>query len=460
MTASVTEQLAEWIVKAQYEDVPDPGALRVKERFIDSLGVQFAGLSVSTGQIISQWVRAQGAREESSLVGAGFKSTASLTTLANATAGHALEFDDIALFSGHYANPLTAAALAVGEKLGASGREVILAWQVGYEVIYQTAKPCMDGSRNTLLWRGWFNQGFQPVLGVAALTAKLLGLDVTQTRMALGNAASAMAGVMKNRGSDTKSFSAGSAAMHGVIAAELISLGFTANEDIIDGDDGVARLLGLEVGDPQKVLQGLGEWEMATRGSAMRLHASCGAGHWAQDALQKIVRRRPVDPADIDSITVSLPAFLTQMVPYHDPKTGLEAKYSIEYDLAAIALDGRAGVYQYTDEAVQRPEAREMMSKVHCVLEEGDMTSMKLGSRVDLKLKSGEVLDETVTLSHGRPEDPLTDDELIGKFHECAQALVPQRRREEIIDLCWQLDALDDVSELADAVGAATTSDH
>jgi 2-methylcitrate dehydratase PrpD len=460
VTASVTEQLAEWIVKAQYEDVPDPGALRVKERFIDSLGVQFAGLSVSTGQIISQWVRAQGAKEESSLVGAGFKSTASLTTLANATAGHALEFDDIALFSGHYANPLTAAALAVGEKLGASGREVILAWLVGYEVICQTAKPCMDGARNTLLWRGWFNQGFQPVLGVAALTAKLMGLDVTQTRMALGNAASAMAGVMKNRGSDTKSFSAGSAAMHGVIAAELISLGFTANENIIDGDDGVARLLGLDVGDPQKVLQGLGDWEMATRGSTMRLHASCGAGHWGQDALQKIVRRRPIDPADIDSITVSLPAFLTEMLPYHDPKTGLEGKYSIEYDMAAIALDGRAGMYQYTDEAVQRPEAREIMSRVRYVPIDGDITSVKLESRVELKLKSGEALDETVTHSHGRPEDPLTDDELLGKFHECAQALVPLGQREQIIDLCWRLDALDDVSELADAVGATATTDR
>ena len=178
MTASVTEQLAEWIVKARYDDVPEVGSRRVEERFIDSLGVQFAGMSVSTGQIITKWVRAQGATPESSVVGGGFKTTASLATLANATAGHALEFDDIATFSGHYANPLTAAALAVGEKLGASGRDVILAWLVGYEVICQTAKPCMDGPRNTLLWRGWFNQGFQPVLGVAALTAKLLGLDV------------------------------------------------------------------------------------------------------------------------------------------------------------------------------------------------------------------------------------------------------------------------------------------
>jgi 2-methylcitrate dehydratase PrpD len=456
LTDSVTAQLAEWIVKAQYEDVPEPGAYRVKERFIDSLGVQFAGLSVSTGRIITEWVRAQEARAESSVVGSGFRSTASLATLANATAGHALEFDDIALFSGHYANPLTAAALAVGEKTGAGGREVILAWLVGYEVICQTAKPCMDGPRNTLLWRGWFNQGFQPVLGVAALTSKLMGLDVTQTRMALGNAASAMAGVMKNRGSDTKSFTAGNAAMHGVIAAELVSLGFTANDDILDGDNGVARMMGLDVGDPQKVLDGLGRWEMATRGSTMRLHASCGAAHWGQDALQNIVRRRPTDPDEIDSITVSLPAFLMEMMPYHDPQTGLEGKYSIEYDLAAIALDGTAGMYQYTDEAVQRPLARQLMKRVQYLPVEGDLGNVKLESRVELKLKSGEVLDETVSLSHGRPEDPLTEAELLGKFHECASALVPEKQRDEIVDLCWRLDALDDVGELADAVGAPT----
>ena len=173
--------------------------------------------------------------------------------------------------------------------------------------------------------------------------------------------------------------------------------------------------------------------------------------------LQKIVRRQPIDPSEIDSITVSFPAFLTEMMPYHDPKTGLEGKYSIEYDLAAIALDGRAGMYQYTDEAVQRPEAREIMSRVSSIPVDGDIGNVKLESRVELTLKSGEAFDETVTLSHGRPEDPLTDDELLGKFHECAEALVPLKEREQIIDLCWRLDALDDVSELAEAVGAATT---
>jgi 2-methylcitrate dehydratase PrpD len=454
MSSSVTGQLAEWIVKAQYDEIPDNGSRRVSERYIDSLGVQCAGTSVSAGQLIATWVRAQGAKPEAAVVGGGFKTTASLATLANATAGHALEFDDIAPFSGHYANPLTAATLAVGEKLGSSGRDVILAWMVGWEVIRQTAKPCMDGSRNTLLWRGWFNQGFQPALGVAALAAKLMGLDVTQTRMALGNAASAMGGILKNRGSDTKSFTAGNAAMHGVMAAELAALGFTANEDIIDGDDGVIRMMGLEVGDPEKVLDGLGAWDMATTGSTIRLHASCGAGHWGQDALQKIIQRRPATPEEIDSIVVYMPAFLMDMLPYHTPQTGLEGKYSIEYDLAAIALDGRAGMYQYTDEAVRRPAAQELMKRVSYMPVPGQAGQFKLESRVVLKLKDGTEFEETANQSHGGPADPLSEEELTGKFHECAQAVLPETKRNQLIDLCWRLDSLESVREIADLAGS------
>ena len=453
MSESVTQQLAEWIVAARYDDIPDISSRRVGERFIDSLGVQFAGMSVQTGRIITEWVRAQGGTPESTVLGADFKTTAALATLVNATAGHALEFDDIATFSGHYANPLTAATLAVGEKVRCSGRDAILAWMVGWEVIRQTAMPCMDGPRNTLLWRGWFNQGFQPALGVAALTAKLLGLNVSQTRMALANAASSMGGVLKNRGSDTKSFTAGNAAMHGVMAAELAALGFTGNEDILDGDDGVIRMMGLEVGDPEKVLNGLGEWDMATRGSTLRLHASCGAGHWAQDALQRIVRRRPTNPEEIVSITVYLPAFLMDMMPYHSPQTGLEGKYSIEYDLAAIALDGRAGMASYTDAAVQRPVAQDLMKRVNYVPVEPASGQITLNSRVVVRLVGGDELEETVSQSHGTPNDPLTRDELLGKFHECAEAVLPVAERNRVIELCEQLDSLDTLGEIADVIG-------
>jgi 2-methylcitrate dehydratase PrpD len=450
---SVTERLSEWIVKADYDDVPAVAVERVRDRVLDSLGVMFAGMSVPAGTVMRDWVKAQGGAPDSTVVASGFKTTAPFATLANASAGHALEFDDIAVGGGHFANPITAATLAVAEKVGASGRDAVLAWLVGYEVIIQTSKPCRGPQGNTLLSRGWFNQGFQPALGVAALAAKLMGLDVRQTRMALANAAGAMGGLLKNRGSDTKSFQAGSAAMHGVIAAELMALGFTGNEDILDGDIGVARLLGLEHGDAELALEGLGTWDMATNGSTIRLHACCGASHWGQDALLNILRRRPVKPDEIASIEVELDAFLMDMMPYHEPQTGLEAKYSIEYDLATIVLDGRAGLHQYSDTAVQRPEARALMQRVSYRLVNEVRQPQ---TRVVVTFENGERIEETAQRSHGSPSDPLTDAEVLGKFHECAEGLVSQPQRERVIELCKRLETLDDVRELTDTIGAVT----
>jgi 2-methylcitrate dehydratase PrpD len=261
-----------------------------------------------------------------------------------------------------------------------------------------------------------------------------------------------MGGLLKNRGSDTKSFQAGNAAMHGVMAAELVALGFTANADILDGDIGVARLLGLEDGDPERVLEGLGTWDMATNGSTIRLHACCGASHWGQDALMTILERRPTAPDEIESIEIEIDSFLLPMVPYHDPQTGLEAKYSLEYDLATIALDGRAGLHQYSDTAVLRPEARALMQRVTTSPVE---ELRKPESRVVLTLKDGETLEESVNVSHGSPSDPLSDAEIVGKFHECAEALLPEARRRQVIELCGRLDSLGSVRELTDAIAGS-----
>jgi 2-methylcitrate dehydratase PrpD len=447
MNTSVTEQVADWIVKVDYDDIPTIAVERVRNLVLDSIGNQFAGMSVSTGRLLSEWVKAQDAKPECTVTAAGFKTTTSFATLVNGAASHALENDDIATFSSHPNSPLTAAATAVGEKVDASGRDYVLAWLVGWEITAQTMKLVMGPGGNDLINRGWFNQGFQETLGAAALAAKLLKLDVMQTRMAIGHAASAMAGMLKNRGTDTKGFTAGSSAMHGVIGAELMAMGFTANDDIIDGDIGVARLLMPDGGDPAQVLDGLGSWDMATRGSTIRLHACCGAGHWSMDALQKILRERPTGIDEIERIDVSLNDFLMPNMPYSEPQTGLEGKYSLEYDLAAIALDGRAGIHQYSDEAVQRPAARALMEKVKVNPIQG-----ALGSTVAVTLANGERIEETVSQSHGTPADPLSQDEILGKFRETSGTLIGPAQQDEIIDLCARLETLGTVHELADAV--------
>jgi len=445
---SVTEQVATWIVHVDAGDVPPVAVERVRHLVLDSIGNQFAGMSAPTGQRLASWVRAQGGAPSCTVTGQDFRTTPALATLINGATSHALENDDIATFSSHPNSPLTAAALAVAEHRGLAGSEVVAAWAVGWEITAQTMKVCVGPRGNELINRGWFNQGFQETLGVAGLAARLLHLDVEQTRMALGHAASAMAGVMKNRGTDTKGFTAGSAAMHGVMAAELASLGFTADRDILDGEQGVARLLGLENGDPDKVLDGLGAWDLATRGSSIRLHASCAAAHWSMDAMQQILRDRPFDAHEVDTIDVEIPAFLTDMVPFHEPASGLQAKYSLEYDMAAVVLDGRAGIHQYTDKAVRRPEAQSLMKRVNTVPMDGP-----LQSRVVVTLNGGEQLEATLSRYHGNVADPLTHDERLGKFHECAGTLASVAQRDRIIDLTARLDSLADVAELATALG-------
>ena len=445
--ASVTEQVATWVVEVDEASLPPIAAERVGHLVLDSIGNQLAGMAASTGTLLSEWVRAQGAAPVCTVTGRDFKTTPALATLVNGAASHALENDDIATFSSHPNSPLTAATLALAEKLGASGRDAVVAWAVGWEITAQTMKVCLGPRGNELINRGWFNQGFQETLGVAALASRLLGLDIDQTRMAIGHAASAMAGMMKNRGTDTKGFTAGSAAMHGVMAAELAAMGFTADRDILDGELGVARLLGLENGDAEKMLDGLGSWDLATRGATIRLHACCGAAHWSMDAMQQILRERTVDPQEIEAIDVEIPSFLTDMVPIHNPQTGLQGKYSLEYDVVAVALDGRAGIHQYTDDAVQRPEARALMQRVTTIPVNGP-----LQSRVVVKLRGGGELEATATRSHGSPADPLTDDERLGKFHECAATLAPQAQRDRIVELTARLDSLPDVRELTAAL--------
>ncbi len=447
---TVTKQLAEWIVAARYEDVPASGVDRVKERFLDSIGTQFAGMTVPTGRVMADWVQSQGGAPQSSVVGRGFKTSASLAALANATAGHALDFDDSSTFSSHPSNPLTSAIMALGDKLGSSGRLAVLAFIVGWEVICQTNMPCQTPTGHTLLDRAWHNQGFQPAFGAAAAASKLMGLDVDQTRMALGHAASTMSGMHKNCGSDTKPFHAGNPPMHGIMAAELVQAGFTANLDIFDGFRGAAFLMSHETQGPESILDGLGTWDLARNTGMLKIYACNGGSHWSQQALHNLMNRRPIAIDEIESIDVYIHEFLMSELPFHLPQTALEAKFSVEYALATIAVDRRAGIRQFTDEMVQRPEAQALMKRINVVETFGQLKP--LIGHVAVNLRNGERLEEKAETVPGKPESPLTKAEITEKFHDCSSDLADEARRDQIADMVWNLESLGSLTDLGDAV--------
>jgi 2-methylcitrate dehydratase PrpD len=156
---------------------------------------------------------------------------------------------------------------------------------------------------------------------------------------------------------------------------------------------------------------------------------------------------------EIESITAYLPAFLLDMMPYHEPQTGLQAKYSLEYDLAAIALDAKAGMKQYTDDAVRRPVAQDLMKRISYVGVQPQDGQIALESRVVLKLVGGEEIEQTVNTSLGTPADPLTREEVLEKFHECSEDVLSEQQRDTVIELCERIDSLDTLGDLADVIG-------
>ena len=137
--------------------------------------------------------------------------------------------------------------------------------------------------------------------------------------------------------------------------------------------------------------------------------------------------------------------------PYHAPTTGLTAKYSVEYDLAAMALDGRLGMAQFTDEAVNRPEVRDLMGKVDIELVEGVVGTVPLESTVTVVLDDGRTLQATNNMTRGNMGDPLSRDELLGKFAECTETLLKPPERDEIIAIVDRLETLPNITELTTA---------
>ncbi|HEY6533497.1 MAG TPA: MmgE/PrpD family protein [Acidimicrobiales bacterium] len=454
-SSSVTEELAEWIAGADFDDVPALAVRRVEERLLDSLGVQLGGVREPTAERLRAWIARQGAVPIASVVGTDLRTSPSFAALANATAGGILEFDDAAPFSGHPSNPLTAATLAVGEALGRSGAEVVLAWLVGWELTARTSAPCNTSSGHTLLNAGWHNEGFQTTLGVAAAAARLHDLDASKTCHAIGIAASSMGGMLRNRGTDAKWLHAGWAALHGVAAAELAADGFTADPGILDGPHGVIDLLAPGA-DPQGILEGLGRWELAHSSSWLRLHSSCAAAHWAQDALMQLLRHRPTAADEIEAIDVELNGYLIDMLPYQHPVDANQARFSLGYALAVIVLDHQAGIDDFTDERVARPEAQQLVARVRAHRADGEAAAAGPYSRVSVLLRTGERLEATVTVAHGSPEDPLTESELSGKFRECAGRMLPAERLEVIVGMCNSIASLPDVRTL---MGLCSRSD-
>ncbi|MGQ9572038.1 MAG: MmgE/PrpD family protein [Dehalococcoidia bacterium] len=448
----VTERLASFVVDANYESMPVEAAVAARRAILDTLAVAIAGCREEASRIITTYVRELGGNGDAGVVGSGFRAAASEAALANGTFAHALDYDDVSpSMRGHPSAPLLPAVLALGEKTGASGREVIAAFVLGFEV------QCKLGAAMGVSHydHGWHPTATLGSLGAAAASAKVLGLDSGATRAALGIATSLAGGSRQNFGTMTKALHAGVAARNGVLAATLAQKGFTADLDIIEGPYGFLRLFAdADDYEAAKVVASLGEpFDIVRPGVAVKLYPCCYATHRALDAVLVLRQGYGLDAGRVRKVEVRVSRGTAMPLIHHRPQTGLEAKFSMEYCLAAALLDGTLNLRSFTDEAVQRPEAQELLWRVE-TMEEGEECEAPIGgtASVTISLDDGSQYSERVDIPRGDPRAPLTWDQLAAKYRDCAAGILSDEDTTRSLDIIANLEAALDIGELMDIV--------
>src|ERR687892_538085 len=229
----VTAKIAQFVVNLKPESIPEKAVQTAKIAVRDCLGVALAGSIEEDAKICAQIARQESAREETTVIGQGFKTSALNAALANGTAAHALDFDHSFTIMGQPTAPIIPAIFALGESLGASGRQIIEAYVVGFEVTGKLAHSLRDSAHD-----GWHAPSTLGSFGAAAACGKLLGLSVSQVEMALGMAASMASGIVANFGTMTKPLHVGLGARNGILAAKLAASGYTANGKAIESGFG------------------------------------------------------------------------------------------------------------------------------------------------------------------------------------------------------------------------------
>ena len=450
MTA--TARLAEFVVKTSLEDCPAAALPLVRRAALDTIGVTLAGATEPAAVIVRRAMRAEGGLPLATVIGTRVRTSPTWAALANGVAGHAHDFDDTNFsLMGHPSVPLFCAALAAAEAQPADGRAVALGYVIGFE-ISATLGAAVNPDHYT---RGWHATSSVGTVGCAATAARIFGLDVTETRHALGIAASLASGLKENFGSMTKPYHAGHAARNGVWAALLAREGFTASDTALEGNQGyVAAFSGR--GALDAALDGLGRaWHVETSRIAVKPYPSCALTHAAIDTLIELRERERLRPDQIAEVEVGVHRVVPDVLRHPRPTTGLERKFSMQYCAAAALADGRVDLASFADTGVAEP-ARSLMTRVRMVVDPAmpDDLERQAWSRVTVRLADGRTLSVAARGAQGHPDTPLSDARLREKFLACAAVVLP---RDEAEGIATQLEHLEDIPDIRALTSRLTT---
>ena len=437
---SATARLAAFAAELRFEDIPEPVVRKTEDLLVDWFGSAVAGHGSRPVETIKRFAQAMGpATGPSEVIIDRTRTSPYLAAMANAAASHVAEQDDV--HNGSVFHPATIvfpAAVAVAQAIGASGRQLLAASVVGYEVGIRVGE--FLGRSH---YRIFHTTGTAGTLAAAATVGHLLGLNAQQMQHAFGSAGTRSAGLWEflRTAADSKQLHTAHGAAAGLMAAYLARDGFTGAAEILEGPQGMAAGMSSDA-DPSRLVDGLGtRW--ATAETSFKYHASCRHTHPAADALLHVMRSHGLKPADIARVVTHVhQGAIDVLGPVVRPTTVHQSKFSMGTVLGLVAQFGHAGLAEFDDHFLS--EVTQMLrDKVEMVLDpevDGAYPKRWIG-KVTVTTTDGRVLHGRVDEPKGDPGNTLSRQEITDKAIRLATyskgASEADMRR--AVDALWQV---------------------
>lgn len=421
-TTPLTQAYADFIVQSRTLELPQRVCELAVLGFTDALGVTLAGASEPAVLALLRWVQEQGGPAAARTIGHALRVPAASAALINATAAHALDYDDFA-FSNHPSAVLVPAVLAAADTARADGAMLMRAYAVGYEIW----SDAFLREKDLYYEQGWHPTAVLGTLGATAAACVIWGLDAQQCRHALALAASCAGGVFENFGTMAKPFHGGRASWVGLQAAGMARCGLQASATAIEGRHGLLRAFSpkgqvdLQAPGPQ-----LGQWRLGQLGLNIKKYPVVGSAQRGIDAALGLRREHNPDVGRIRRIDAHISERHAAVMPHHSPTDALQAKFSLEFALASALVHGAVGMAQLRDEVVRDRQIVRLMSlvQIHTTQEfEPGWRDAAPFDQIFVHLDDDQILaSPKVRRATGHADTPLPAEQLREKFMGCADA--------------------------------------
>ncbi len=424
-------QICHFVVKTDYKDLDSRAIEQAKKVLYDSVATIAAGAQQKEPKKMAKYLVSFSGHLSSTVIGQKKKVDALNAALINGTAGTWLELDEGNQFArGHAGIHVVPAGLAIGEEEGVSGKELLTALVLGYEI------ACRIGIASKLRMT-MHPHGSWGTIGAAVTVGKLRTLNLDQMRT-LVNIASSMTLATSRKtmleGGTVRNLYAGVSGYMGILAYYLLMSGFTGEAD------GIGSVYGGVVSDsfsPEMMVEELGSRYEITR-NYFKQYACCRYNHASLDAVYKIMSKQKngkLNPEEIDTIKVETYSLAAQLCS-QNPENMLAAKFSVPFAIATTIVHGNSNVESFLPDKVIQSDIKKLAARIE-VEENPEFTKMmpsRRPSRVTIRFKDGKEFSETVFISKGDIEDPYSTEELENKFLNLATPVYGVKKAKEILE--------------------------